>query len=220
MIRVLVADDQPLLAEGIATILDVADDIEVVAQARNGQEAVERAASARPDVALMDIQMPVMDGIEATRRLTAMPQPARVIILTTFDIDQYVFEAVQAGASAFLLKDIARHQLVEAVRRVHAGDALVSPTITRKLMEAFVQPRTDPAAARSVAALSQREVEVLRAIAQGLSNSEIAEKLFVSQSTIKTHVAHVLAKLRVRDRVHAVVVAYESGLMVPGRPAP
>jgi DNA-binding NarL/FixJ family response regulator len=174
------------------------------------------AGEAHPDVALVDIQMPVMDGIEATRRMTSLPGPPKVIILTTFDLDEYVFAAVRAGASAFLLKDIARQQLVDAVRRVHAGDALVAPTITRRLLETFLEERVDPATARAVAGLSERETDVLRRLARGMSNSEIAEDLFLGASTVKTHVAHVLAKLGVRDRVQAVIAAYESGLIKPG----
>lgn len=216
VIRVLIADDQPLLTDGLAAILDVEADLQVVGQAADGRQAVAMAGDVHPDIALVDIQMPVMDGIEATRRLTSLPRPPKVIILTTFDLDQYVFTAVRAGASAFLLKDIARHDLVDAVRRVHAGDALVAPTITRRLLDTFVEDRVDPAAARAVAGLSKRETDVLRRLARGMSNAEIAADLYLGGSTVKTHVARVLAKLGVRDRVQAVIAAYESGLIKPG----
>jgi DNA-binding NarL/FixJ family response regulator len=218
MIRVLIADDQALLRGGFRMILEAQKDIEVVGEADDGVQAVELAGRLRPDVVLMDIRMPRLDGIQATRRVVQVAGGAtRVLILTTFDLDEYVYEAMRAGASGFLLKTVRPRQLAAAVRDIAAGDALLAPDITRRLIEQFVRrppPGTDVPAA--MAALTQREVEVLKLVARGLSNAEIAGELVVSETTIRTHVARVLAKLGLRDRVQAVVVAYESGLVQPG----
>jgi DNA-binding NarL/FixJ family response regulator len=215
VIRVVVADDQALVREGLVAILESQSDIEVVADVADGYEAVKAARNLDPDIVLMDIRMPEMDGIEATRCLSDTERP-RVLILTTFDLDQYVYEALKAGASGFLLKDAPRQRLIEAVRIVAAGEALLAPGITRRVIEQFLrrppQPVQGPAPFRD---LTIREREVLTLIAHGMSNSEIAEALFVSEATVKTHVAHVLAKLGVRDRVQAVVAAYEHGLVQP-----
>ena len=217
MIRVLLADDQALVRDGFRMILEAQDDIEVVGEAANGAEAVELARATEPDVVLMDIRMPELDGLEATRVLLASGAATRVLILTTFDLDEYVYEAFRAGASGFLLKDVPRSQLIGAVRTVAAGDELLSPSITRRLIEEFVRqpPRSDgvPIALRE---LTERELEVLRLVARGLANAEIAAQLVVSEATVKTHVAHVFQKLDLRDRVQAVVLAYESGLVRAG----
>lgn len=219
-LRVLIVDDQALVRAGFSMILGTEDDIEVVGEAENGQEAVAGAQEHSPDVILMDIRMPEMDGITATRQLNELyPDGSgpRVIILTTFDLDEYVYDALRAGASGFLLKDTPPDELADAIRVVASGDALLSPSITRKLLEEFT--KATPTASRPVADLGQltdREEEVLRELARGLSNSEIAEALFVSETTVKTHVSHILTKLELRDRVQAVVVAYESGLVTPG----
>ena len=216
--RVLVADDQALVRTGFRMIL-TADGIDVVAEAANGAEAIDAVRRTRPDVVLMDIRMPVLDGLEATRRiLTGGDAEQRVIILTTFDLDHYVYAALTAGASGFLLKDVTPENLVAAVRLVRAGDALLAPAITRRLVERFA--RRDPESAvlhRDLAALTPREVEVLRLLAQGLSNAELAARLYLSEATVKTHVGRILAKLGLRDRVQAVVVAYETGLVTPSR---
>ena len=210
MIRVLIADDQELVRAGFAAILDAQEDLEVVGEAADGEAALALAAELQPDVVLMDIRMPNMDGVEATRRLAGSGWP-RVIVLTTFDVDDYVYEAFKAGASAFLLKDMPGRRLVDAVRLVAAGEALVAPTVTRRLIESFVRdaPR---AATSSLESLSQRELEVLRLLAQGLANDEIASQLFVSGATVKSHIAHILTKLGLRDRVQAVIAAFELGL--------
>ena len=217
-LRVVVADDQALVRSGFRMILTAAG-IDVVAEAATGAEAIEAIRRTRPDVALMDIRMPEMDGLEATRRILADPatDAPRIIILTTFDLDQYVYAALSAGASGFLLKDVTPEHLVDAVRTVRAGDALLSPTITRRLVQRFAQPGTDAPAAmhRDLRSLTARETEVLRMLAAGLSNAELAQRLFLSEATVKTHVARILAKLELRDRVQAVVVAYETGLVTP-----
>jgi DNA-binding NarL/FixJ family response regulator len=218
-IRVLLADDQALVRGGFRAILDAEPDIEVVAEASDGAEALELAARHRVDVALMDIRMPRLDGIEATRRLLAEARspPTRVLVLTTFDLDDYVYEALRAGASGFLLKEVLPEQLAPAVRIVAAGEALLAPSITRRLIERFAQgpvPGRQPGT--SLEELTPRELEVLRLLARGMSNAEIAQQLIVGEATVKTHVAHVLAKLNLRDRIHAVVFAYESGLVQPG----
>jgi DNA-binding NarL/FixJ family response regulator len=213
MLRILVADDQELVRAGLRMILEAQDDLQVVAEASDGLEAIAAAERTDPDVILMDIRMPNLDGVEATRRL----EGRRVLILTTFDLDEYVVEALRAGASGFLLKDAPPAELVHAVRVVATGDALLSPSVTRQLLDRVV-PRlgaTQPAPA-VLESLTDREREVLRLVAQGLSNAEIAERLVVSEATVKTHVSHILEKLDLRDRVQAVVVAYESGL-VDGR---
>ena len=216
MIRVLLADDQELVRSGFKLILDLADGIEVVGEAADGREAVERAKELRPDVVLMDVRMPELDGIEATRRLRHAGVEAHVLVLTTFDLDEYVYAAVQAGASGFLLKDAPREQLVAAVRTVARGEALLAPAITQRLIERFVARPSPGDAAPALADLSGRELEVLRLVARGLSNAEIADELIVSQATVKTHVAHILEKLDLRDRVQAVVFAYETGVVEPG----
>jgi len=215
-LRVVIADDQALVRTGFRMILSV-DGIDVVAEATNGAEAVDAVRRTLPDVVLMDIRMPEMDGLEATRRiLTGSATEPRVIILTTFDLDHYVYAALSAGASGFLLKDVTPEHLVAAVRMVRSGDALLAPAITRRLVERFAS-RSPQAAAihRDLSALTPRELEVLRLLAQGLSNSELAVQLHLSEATVKTHVARILAKLGIRDRVQAVVVAYETGLVSP-----
>jgi DNA-binding NarL/FixJ family response regulator len=223
-LRVLIADDQQLVRAGLRMILEAQPDITVVAQATQGAEAVRLARRHRPDVVLMDILIPGMDGIEATRRIVG-DSPAvadgaapRVVILTTFDLDEYVYGALQVGACGFLLKDVSPERLVSAVRTVVAGDALLAPTITRRLVERYA--RTDPpppTATQALTALTTREMEVFRLVARAMSNAEIAETLVVSEATVKTHVAGILAKLRLHNRAQAVVVAYESGLLLAGR---
>ena len=218
MIRVLIADDQTLVRDGFRMILDAQDDIEVVGEAADGLEAVARSRELRPDIVLMDIRMPGRDGLEATRELLLESPETHVLILTTFDLNEYVYEAMKAGASGFLLKDVPRSQLIEGIRTVADGEALLAPVITRRLIEEFV--RRPPASIRpsppALEALTAREREVLDLVARGRSNSEIAAALYVSEATVKTHVAHALGKLGLRDRVHAVVFAYESGLIEPG----
>jgi DNA-binding NarL/FixJ family response regulator len=215
-IGVLIVDDQALVRAGFRMVLEAEDDLEVVGEAANGHEALEAAARAQPDVVLMDVRMPGLDGIEATRRLVAAGSSAKVVMVTTFDLDEYVYSALRAGASGFVLKDIPPEQLVSGIRAVAGGDALLSASVTRTLIEEFVR-RPDPpnATPSALAELTPRELEVLGLIARGLSNAEIAGELVVSEPTVKTHVAHVLAKLRLRDRVQAVVLAYESGLVQP-----
>jgi DNA-binding NarL/FixJ family response regulator len=213
-IRVLVADDQSMVRAGFRMLLTGEEGLEVVAEASNGVEAVEKAARFDPTVVLMDIRMPELDGLEATRRILAADPEARVLILTTFDLDEYVYEALRAGASGFVLKDDPPEQLIAAIRTVAAGDALLSPAITRRVIGAFTRmPRPSPPAA--IADLSEREREVFRLIALGLSNAEIGKELFISETTVKTHVTHILAKLDLRDRVQAVVLAYQAGLVDP-----
>jgi DNA-binding NarL/FixJ family response regulator len=219
MIRVLLADDQELVRDGFAMILDAQEDIDVVGQAADGTSSVELARALTPDVVLMDVRMPVMDGIEATRRIRAAGlHRLAVLMLTTFDLDEYVYEALRAGASGFLLKDVPRSTLIQAVRTVAAGEALLAPAITRRLIEQFVsQPPPTRALPRELDELTQRERDVLLRLARGRSNSEIGRELFLSEATVKTHVAHVLRKLALRDRVQAVVYAYEVGLVHPGQ---
>jgi DNA-binding NarL/FixJ family response regulator len=216
VIRVLLADDQDLVREGLRMILDNEDDIEVVGEAGNGKQALEKARLLDPDVVLMDVRMPELDGIEATRRLAASGLRARVLVLTTFDLDEYVYRALKAGASGFLLKDTRREQLVAALRTIAGGDALLAPAITRRLIEDFCRGPDPGGMPEAAASLSERELEVLRLLARGLSNSEIAAELFLGEATIKSHVARILAKLDLRDRVQTVVFAYESGLVRPG----
>jgi RNA polymerase sigma factor (sigma-70 family) len=216
---VVVADDQALVRTGFRMIL-TADGIDVVGEATTGQQAVDAARRTRPDVVLMDIRMPEMDGLEATRRILATDgEGPRVLMLTTFDLDEYVYAALTAGASGFLLKDVTPEQLTGAVRLVRAGDALLAPSITRRLVERFAG-RGEQASAvhRDLAALTPREREVLKLLAHGMSNAELAAALQLSEATVKTHVARILGKLQLRDRVQAVVVAYETGLVAPGEP--
>jgi DNA-binding NarL/FixJ family response regulator len=215
VIRVLVADDQALMRAGFRMILDAQDDLEVVGEAIDGADAVRQFERLEPDVVVMDVRMPTMDGIEATRQLAQRDPAARVLILTTFDLDEYVYEALRAGASGFLLKDRPPEELVAAVRVVAAGDALLAPSVTRRLIEEFAK-RAPVVSRDDLAELTDREREVLVLIARGLSNAEIATALFVAETTVKTHVGHVLSKLGLRDRAQAVVVAYESGLVQPG----
>jgi len=219
-IRILIADDQALVRAGFKVLIDSAADLEVVGEAANGEEAVDLADKLEPDVVLMDIRMPVMDGLEATRRILSAEKSddhPRVLVLTTFDIDEYVYEALRAGASGFLLKDTEPDQLLEAVRVVAAGDALLAPSVTRRLIREFAsRPEIRRAHPQQLEALTEREREVLAHVAQGLSNDEIAQKLFISPMTSKTHVSRVMMKLGARDRAQLVVFAYESGLVVPG----
>ena len=217
-IRVLVADDQDLVRAGLRMILDAEPGIDVVAEATNGREAIEQARLFHPDVVLMDIRMPELDGLAATRLLLEEPgTAARVLILTTFDLDEYVYEALRAGASGFLLKDSPPERLVEAIAVVARGDALLAPSVTRRVVEEFARrPRAELRSQTALEQLTPRETEVLRLVARGLSNAEIAAALVVGETTVKTHVAHVLTKLRLRDRVQAVVLAYECGLVEPG----
>ena len=214
--RVVLADDQALVRAGFRMILN-ADGIEVVAEATTGTEAVDAVQRHRPDVVLMDIRMPEMDGLTAARQiLTGAGEAPRIIMLTTFDLDQYVYAALTAGASGFLLKDVTPEQLVNAVRLVRSGDALLAPTITRRLVQRFAQQDASPPTIhRDLATLTPRELEVLRLLAQGLSNAELAGRLHLSEATVKTHVTRILAKLGLRDRVQAVVVAYRTGLVTP-----
>ncbi|MFC4806491.1 response regulator transcription factor [Falsarthrobacter nasiphocae] len=215
----MLVDDQPLIRYGFGLILGGEEDMEVVGEASNGEEAVAAARDLRPDVVLMDVRMPVLDGIEATRQICAEMPGVQVVILTTFDLDEYAFEGIKAGASAFLLKDADPEELARAVRVVAEGDSVVAPRVTSRLLEEFVRGSAAgaaPADSACVSELTPREVEVLEAIASGCSNAEIASRLFVSEATVKTHVGRVLSKLGLRDRVHAVIFAYENGLVRPG----
>jgi len=223
-VRVLIADDQSLVRAGFRMILAAQPDIEVVGEAHDGEEAISAWRRLRPDVILMDIRMPRLDGLEAVRRILASagdrddPSTTRVIILTTFDLDEYVYAALQVGASGFLLKDVTPEQLIAAVRLVSAGDALLAPSITRRLVERFARPQTAPPISRAeLSTLTPRELEVLKLIARGLSNAQIAAELFLSEATVKTHVARILSKLELRDRVQAVVLAYELGVVQAGQ---
>jgi DNA-binding NarL/FixJ family response regulator len=220
-ISVLLADDQPLLRRGFRMILETEDDLTVVAEAGHGGEAIELTRRHRPDVVLMDIRMPGTDGIEATRQIAAAGNQVRVLVLTTFDLDEYAFGALRAGASGFLLKDVRPGELVAAIRTVAAGDAVIAPRVTRRLLEEYAQVLPLPAEQRTqrfpqLATLTEREREVLIAVGRGLSNTEIAGALFVSEATVKSHVGRILAKLGLRDRVQVVVLAYEAGLIQPG----
>ena len=215
-IRVMIADDQALMRGGFRMILEAEPDVEVVGEAIDGADAVRGFERWRPDVIVMDVRMPSMDGIEATRRITALDETAKVLMLTTFDLDEYVYDALRAGASGFLLKDRPPEELVHAVHVVAAGDALLAPTVTRRLIEEFAHRPPAPVALRGLDELTDREREVLVLMGRGLSNAEIAAELFVAETTVKTHVGRVLHKLRLRDRAQAVVVAYESGLVQPG----
>jgi DNA-binding NarL/FixJ family response regulator len=222
-IRVILVDDQPLLRTGFRMILEAEPDIAVVGEAADGQQAVELVRTLQPDVVLMDIRMPRMDGVEATRRIAGSGRDgdgdtARVLVLTTFDLDEYVVEALRAGASGFLLKDVPADDLIAAIRVIADGDALLAPSITRRLLDMYASrlPAAEDPTPDALAMLTEREVEVLRLVARGMSNAEIAAELFVSETTVKTHVGHVLTKLGLRDRVQAAVYAYESGLVRPG----
>jgi DNA-binding NarL/FixJ family response regulator len=219
VIRVLIADDQALVRGGFRSILAGQPDIEVVGETEDGAETVDAAVELAPDVVLMDIRMPGMDGIEATRRLVARGARCRVLVLTTFDVDDYVYEAMKAGASGFLLKTAPPRQLADAVRTIAAGDALLAPSVTRRLVEQFVR-RPPPGAAvpPGLEELTERELDVMRLLARAHSNAEIAAELVVSEATVKSHVNRILSKLDVRDRAQAIVLAYESGLVEPGRP--
>ena len=211
-IRVLVADDQSMVRAGFRMLLSSEQDVDVVAEASNGLEAVDKAARFQPDVVLMDIRMPELDGLQATRQILAADPSARVLVLTTFDLDEYVYEALRAGASGFVLKDDPPEQLLGAIRTVAAGDALLSPSVTKRVIDQFSRlPRHEPP--EELAELTEREREVLALIAEGRSNSEIGKALFISETTVKTHVTHVLQKLGLRDRVQAVVLAYQAGLV-------
>ncbi|MFI7283718.1 response regulator [Micromonospora chersina] len=218
-VRILLADDQPLLRTGFRMVLGTEDDLDIVAEAGDGVEAVELSRRLLPDVVLMDIRMPRMDGVAATRAIVDARLPVRVLILTTFDLDEYVVGALRAGASGFLAKDVPAEDLVTAIRTVAAGEAVVAPRILRRLLDRFADVLPDPAATppKALDALTEREREVLGQVARGLSNAEIARELSVSETTVKTHVGHMLTKLGLRDRVQAVVLAYETGLVRPGR---
>jgi DNA-binding NarL/FixJ family response regulator len=214
VIRIVTADDQPLILDALRTILEREPDLEVVGEAADGDGAVDAVRRHRPDVVLMDIRMPGRDGIEATRAVLSEPDPPKVLMLTTFDLDEYVHACLRAGASGFLLKDTEPAAIVAAVRAAHAGDATLSPAVTQRLIASYVLTPAPDAALP--AALTEREIQVLRAIARGLSNAEVAHELYVGETTVKTHVTAILAKLGVRDRLQAVIVAYENGLVRPG----
>ena len=216
MIRVLVVDDQPLVRSGFRMILEERDDLELVGEAQDGEQAVALARELDPDVILMDVRMPNLDGVEATRRLVDANTRARVLILTTFDLDEYVYAAIRAGASGFLLKDVEPADLVDAIRVVAAGNSLFGPAATQRLVAHFAQQRDPGTPTRVLDDLTEREREILQLIATGLSNAELAERLHLSETTVKTHVSAVLRKLGVRDRVQAVIAAYDAGLVTPG----
>ena len=220
-IRVLIADDQALVRNGFRLILERRSDLEVIAEAENGQQAVQLAQQLQPDLILMDIRMPELDGIEATRKIIATGSPARILVLTTFDLDEYVYAALRAGASGFLLKDVRPAELVDGIRLVAAGNALLGPSVTRRLLERFVEtehPQREPSEALTT--LTGREREILSLLARGLSNNELADRLVVGEATVKSHVSSVLRKLGVRDRVQAVIAAYDAGLVHPHQAKP
>ena len=213
MIRVLIADDQELVRTGFRVILEAEGDIEVVAEAQDGHEAIRQSALAKPDVILMDIRMPELDGLAATEEILRQQDPPTIVVLTTFDQNEYIYRALRAGAAGFLLKDAPSSRLVAAVRAAATGDSLIEPSITRRLVERFAEPVAVPGVPRRLTQLTERELEVLRALARGLSNAEIAAEMVVAETTVKTHVARILTKLGVRDRVQAVVAAYETGFV-------
>jgi DNA-binding NarL/FixJ family response regulator len=213
VIRVLIADDQALVRTGFRVILQAEGDIEVVAEAENGEEAIRQAALTKPDVVLMDIRMPVLDGLAATEQILRQPEPPTVVVLTTFDQNEYVYRALRAGAAGFLLKDAPSSRLIAAVRAAATGDSLIEPSITKRLVEQFTAPSPTEGVPTALKQLTERELDVLRLIARGLSNAEIAAEMVVAETTVKTHVARILTKLAVRDRVQAVVVAYETGFV-------
>lgn len=215
-IRVLLVDDQALVRAGFRMVIDSQPDLTVVGEAADGLAGVQAVRELRPDLVVMDVRMPGLDGIEATRRIIAATEPPRVIVLTTFDLDDHALAAVRAGASGFLVKDVRPEEMLAALRAVHGGDAVIAPSTTRRLLDHLARPATDPIAAQAVTSLTERESEVLTAMARGWSNGEIAERLFVAEGTVKTHVGRILAKLGARDRVQAVVTAYEAGLVRPG----
>ncbi len=213
MIRVLIADDQELVRTGFRVILEAEGDIEVVAEAQDGHEAIRQSALARPEVVLMDIRMPELDGLAATEEILRQQEPPTIVVLTTFDQNEYIYRALRAGAAGFLLKDAPSSRLVAAVRAAATGDSLIEPSITRRLVERFAEPVAVPGVPPRLAQLTERELDVLRALARGLSNAEIAAEMVVAETTVKTHVARILTKLGVRDRVQAVVAAYETGFV-------
>lgn len=218
-IAVAIADDQPLVRAGLRMIIDAAQDMRVVAEASDGREAIDAARRARPDVILMDIRMPVLDGIEATRQITSGSSATpRIVILTTFDLDEYVYGALCAGASGFLLKDVGPEQLVEGIRAVAGGDSLLAPSVTTRLIQTVVAAKDHAPVPAALDELTRRELEIFKLVARGLSNAEIANELVLSGATVKTHVTHLLGKLGLRDRVQAVVLAYETGIIQPGTP--
>jgi DNA-binding NarL/FixJ family response regulator len=219
-IRVLLCDDQALVRSGFRMILDAREDLEVVGEADDGREVIDRARELDPDVILMDVRMPNVDGVEATRQLVEAGSRARILILTTFDLDEYVYKALRAGASGFLLKDVQPAQLVDAIRVVAAGEALLAPSVTRRLLDRFSDalPGEEAKPPPALESLTERELEVLKLLAGGLSNAELAQQLFLSETTVKSHISSVLRKLGLRDRVQAVVLAYEAGLVRPGAP--
>jgi DNA-binding NarL/FixJ family response regulator len=213
VIRVLIADDQELVRTGFRVILESEGDIEVVAEAENGHEAVRQSALVKPQVVLMDIRMPELDGLAATEQILRQPDPPTIVVLTTFDQNEYIYRAIRAGAAGFLLKDAPSSRLIAAVRAAATGDSLIEPSITQRLVERFAEPAAAPGIPTELARLTERELDVFRLIARALSNAEIAEEMVVAESTVKTHVAHILTKLGIRDRVQAVVLAYETGLV-------
>jgi DNA-binding NarL/FixJ family response regulator len=219
-IGVLLVDDQALVRTGFRMIINTEPDLEVVGEAEDGRQAITQTHRLQPDVVLMDVRMPELDGVQATRQLAGpgVPHPTKVIILTTFDLDEYVVEALRAGASGFLLKDASATTLVEAIRVVARGEALLAPTVTRRLLDRFAPrlPAVDPLVTHNLATLTERELEILKLIARGLSNQEIATRLFLAETTVKTHVSNLLAKLQLRDRIQAVVLAYDTGIVRPG----
>jgi DNA-binding NarL/FixJ family response regulator len=221
-IRVLLCDDQALVRSGFRMILEARPGLQVVGEAEDGAQAVRLAAQTQPDVILMDVRMPHLDGVEATRQIVAAGSPARILVLTTYDLDEYVYAAIRAGASGFLLKDVQPAQLAEAIRVIAAGDALLAPSVTRRLLGQFARtlpgPRASRASPAALSALTERETEVLRLLAAGLSNAELAGRLYISEATVKSHVSSLLRKLGLRDRVQAVILAYDTGLVTPQQP--